>query len=120
MANRFREHLCSRGNSAALWDGREDPQDEQILTLRFDQPEVVTKGGFPQYHWIYWIGPILGGILAAAFYKMVKILEFDLITPDVDAAAPMKSDPSVTGTHGLNSEQRQHGHDHHHDHGESA
>ncbi|PSR80961.1 aquaporin-like protein, partial [Coniella lustricola] len=40
-------------------------------------PAVIN--GFPHYHWIYWIAPILGALLAAALYKLVKIMEFDLI-----------------------------------------
>lgn len=52
------------------------------------QPAVIN--GFPHYHWIYWIGPILGALLAAAFYKLVKIMEFDLITPDIDEPTSSK------------------------------
>ncbi|KAF3766974.1 aquaporin [Cryphonectria parasitica EP155] len=48
-------------------------------------PAVVT-GGFPHYHWIYWLGPILGGLLAAGFYKLIKTLGFHLVTPDVDVS----------------------------------
>jgi hypothetical protein len=39
-------------------------------------PAVVTHH-FPGYHWIYWIGPLVGSFLAAAFYKVVKVLEFE-------------------------------------------
>jgi hypothetical protein len=35
-------------------------------------PAVVEKS-FPIYHWIYWLGPILGAFLAAGFYKFVKV-----------------------------------------------
>ncbi|ROW05629.1 hypothetical protein VSDG_00482 [Cytospora chrysosperma] len=51
-------------------------------------PAVVTRGGFPGYHWIYWLGPILGALLAAAFYKFIKAMQFDQITPDIMAPAP--------------------------------
>lgn len=37
-------------------------------------PAVATHH-FPGYHWIYWIGPILGSILAAGVYKLVRTLE---------------------------------------------
>lgn len=62
------------------------------------QPAVVTKGGFPSYHWIYWIGPILGGLLAAAFYRLVKILEFHLVTPNVMDPAPAETEKENEAT----------------------
>jgi aquaporin related protein len=34
-------------------------------------PAVVTHT-FASYHWIYWVGPILGAILASAFYMFIK------------------------------------------------
>ncbi|KUI55895.1 Aquaporin-2 [Cytospora mali] len=51
-------------------------------------PAVVSRGGFDSYHWIYWLGPILGALLAAAFYKLIKVMQFDQITPDIMAPAP--------------------------------
>lgn len=37
-------------------------------------PAAVTKR-FVGSDWIYWIGPILGAVLAVAFYKLFKIME---------------------------------------------
>jgi aquaporin related protein len=37
------------------------------------------------YHWIYWVGPILGAIVASGFYKFIKILEYESANPDQDA-----------------------------------
>lgn len=34
---------------------------------------AVAARSFPGYHWIYWIGPIIGSIVAVAAYKIVKI-----------------------------------------------
>jgi hypothetical protein len=34
-------------------------------------PAVITQK-FDSYHWIYWVGPILGAILASAFYMFIK------------------------------------------------
>ncbi|KAI9645271.1 Aquaporin-1 [Ciborinia camelliae] len=48
-------------------------------------PAVVAHK-FPGYHWIYWVGPILGAILASAFYKFIKILEYETANPGQDAA----------------------------------
>lgn len=39
-------------------------------------PAVVNRD-FPHYHWIYWLGPFLGTIVAVAFYKLVKALEYE-------------------------------------------
>ncbi len=39
-------------------------------------PAVVLHT-FPGYHWIYWLGPFLGTIVAVVFYKLVKGLEYE-------------------------------------------
>jgi MIP family channel proteins len=39
---------------------------------------AVATHHFPGYHWIYWIGPLAGSLLAAGFYKVVKGLEAEL------------------------------------------
>jgi aquaporin related protein len=39
---------------------------------------------FHGYHWIYWVGPILGAVLASGFYKFIKALEFETANPDQD------------------------------------
>jgi hypothetical protein len=36
---------------------------------------AVAAHHFPGYHWIYWVGPFLGSLLAVGFYKVVRILE---------------------------------------------
>ncbi|KAK5705512.1 Aquaporin-1 [Elasticomyces elasticus] len=58
---------------------------------------AVVNHHFVGYHWIYWLGPILGSIVAAGFYKLIKILEYETANPNQDAAAPEHRD-----------------HDHHH------
>lgn len=45
----------------------------------------VVLGTFHSYHWIYWIGPILGALLASAFYMFIKALEYETVNPDQDA-----------------------------------
>ena len=47
-------------------------------------PSVVARS-FPSHHWIYWIGPCLGGLLAAAYYKLVKYLNYEEANPGQDA-----------------------------------
>ncbi|KAI1125120.1 aquaporin-like protein [Nemania abortiva] len=45
---------------------------------------AVATGSFPTYHWIYFIGPILGALLASGFYKFIKALEYETVNPGQD------------------------------------
>jgi aquaporin related protein len=47
-------------------------------------PCVVTHT-FVSYHWIYWIGPILGAFVASAFYMLMKALEYESVNSQADA-----------------------------------
>lgn len=47
-------------------------------------PSVVSHE-FHGYHWIYWVGPILGALLASGFYKFIKMLEYETANPAQDA-----------------------------------
>ena len=44
----------------------------------------VVVHTFENYHWIYWIGPLLGSLLAAGFYKFIKMLEYETANPGQD------------------------------------
>lgn len=44
----------------------------------------VALRTFPGYHWIYWLGPALGSILAVLFYRLIKILEYETANPGQD------------------------------------
>lgn len=44
----------------------------------------VILHSFEEYHWIYWVGPTLGSIVAAGFYKFIKILEYETANPGQD------------------------------------
>ncbi|KAF2489037.1 aquaporin-like protein [Lophium mytilinum] len=46
-------------------------------------PDVVLRH-FDGYHWIYWVGPFLGAIIAVIFYRLVKILEYETANPGQD------------------------------------
>ena len=36
----------------------------------------VAAANFQGYHWIYWIGPAMGGLLAAGYYRFVKWMNY--------------------------------------------
>jgi hypothetical protein len=44
----------------------------------------VILGSFTTYHWIYWIGPATGSLLAVSFYLLIRKLEYWTVIPDVD------------------------------------
>jgi hypothetical protein len=47
-------------------------------------PEVAA-GSFKHDHWVYWVGPFLGALLAVLFYRLIKILEYETANPGQDA-----------------------------------
>ncbi|KAF7534600.1 hypothetical protein G7054_g6064 [Neopestalotiopsis clavispora] len=49
-------------------------------------PAVVT-GHFVGEHWIYWLGPILGSLLASLVYWLIKAVDYTTVNPGQDAAA---------------------------------
>ncbi|KAI9815095.1 MAG: hypothetical protein M1827_002938 [Pycnora praestabilis] len=46
-------------------------------------PCVVNRD-FNYEHWIYWVGPFFGAIVAAFLYKMMKVLEYEVANPGQD------------------------------------
>jgi len=65
---------------------------------------AVVNHSFHDYHWIYWVGPILGAIIAAGFYKFIKILEYETANPgqDNDAAAGIERRKNLLLAAGIN------------------
>ncbi|KAH6855483.1 aquaporin-like protein [Chaetomium sp. MPI-CAGE-AT-0009] len=47
-------------------------------------PAVVNRS-FPGYFWIYWLGPLLGSLLACGFYVLLKYLRWKECNPRQDA-----------------------------------
>ncbi|KAH8801455.1 aquaporin-like protein [Xylogone sp. PMI_703] len=45
---------------------------------------AVVSGSFPGYHWIYWVGPMLGALLSVGFYKLMKHLHYEDVRGDMD------------------------------------
>ncbi|KAF2496245.1 aquaporin [Lophium mytilinum] len=46
---------------------------------------AVAATQFPGYHWIYWVGPLLGGAVAAGYYRFVKYFNYEQANPGQDA-----------------------------------
>ncbi|KAF3070569.1 Aquaporin-1 [Daldinia childiae] len=55
-------------------------------------PAVVIRS-FHDYHWIYWIGPILGSLLASSFYIFIKALEYETVNPQQDDTNEAHTEP---------------------------
>ncbi|AEO61243.1 aquaporin-like protein [Thermothelomyces thermophilus ATCC 42464] len=45
---------------------------------------AVVNHSFPGYFWIYWVGPLLGSLLACAFYVLLKYLRWKECNPSQD------------------------------------
>ncbi|KAK8154963.1 aquaporin-like protein [Phyllosticta citrichinensis] len=46
-------------------------------------PDVILHT-FNGYHWIYWVGPALGALLAVLLYRTIKVLEYETANPGAD------------------------------------
>lgn len=44
----------------------------------------VATASFPHYHWIYWLGPVMGTLLAFGLYKLMKFSEYETANPGQD------------------------------------
>jgi aquaporin related protein len=44
----------------------------------------VINRSFPGYHWIYWIGPLLGSLLACGFYYFLRMFSYESVNPGQD------------------------------------
>lgn len=46
-------------------------------------PCVITHT-FDSEHWIYWVGPFIGSLIAVCFYRFIKTLEYEMANPGAD------------------------------------
>ncbi|KAL3469797.1 aquaporin-like protein [Aspergillus californicus] len=46
-------------------------------------PDILNRD-FPIYHWIYWVGPLLGSLLACAFYSFLTHFQYESVNPGQD------------------------------------
>jgi aquaporin related protein len=69
-------------------------------------PAAVAHN-FTRNHWIYWVGPFVGLILAVLFYQLMKILEYEMANPGQDGDA--ENDPTQNPEHEVaqNVEERE-------------
>ncbi|KAL1624031.1 hypothetical protein SLS54_003960 [Diplodia seriata] len=45
----------------------------------------VVNGQWDSEHWIYWLGPAMGAVMAVLFYEFIKMLEYEMANPGQDA-----------------------------------
>ncbi|KAI1866720.1 uncharacterized protein JN550_007573 [Neoarthrinium moseri] len=67
----FIAHIC-----ATNWTGT------SINPARAFGPAVITN--FPGYHWIYWIGPLTGSLLAYGCYALLRWMKYNTANPGQD------------------------------------
>lgn len=48
-------------------------------------PSVVS-GRFPGYHWIYYVGPIIGSLLATGLYSLLKAFDYTSVVLGQDSS----------------------------------
>ncbi|KAK6391161.1 hypothetical protein LTR65_004620 [Meristemomyces frigidus] len=58
----------------------------------------VVSGKFDSEHWIYWVGPAAGAVIAVAFYKVIKILEYEVANPGQDETSEEAAAEAAAGT----------------------
>ncbi|PYH97138.1 aquaporin-like protein [Aspergillus ellipticus CBS 707.79] len=46
-------------------------------------PDVINRS-FPGYHWIYWVGPLLGSLLACGFFTFLRYFQYHTVNPGQD------------------------------------
>lgn len=73
-ASVFMAHICG-----VNWTGT------SINPARSFGPAVITE--FTNYQWIYWVGPLLGSLLAFGTYTLFKWLEYQTANPGQDGDA---------------------------------
>ncbi|PYH85527.1 aquaporin rerated protein [Aspergillus uvarum CBS 121591] len=52
----------------------------------------VAAASFPGYHYIYWIGPLMGALLAAGYYRFAKAFNYPEANPGQDATDPKEQE----------------------------
>ncbi len=45
---------------------------------------AVANQSFPKDHWVYWVGPLLGAVIASGFFWFIKACEYETANPGQD------------------------------------
>ncbi|KAG8159459.1 hypothetical protein KVR01_011120 [Diaporthe batatas] len=45
----------------------------------------VIAADFPSEHWIYWVGPAIGSLVAFGLYRAIKLLRYEMANPGQDS-----------------------------------
>ncbi|PQE26058.1 putative Ribosome biogenesis ytm1 protein [Rutstroemia sp. NJR-2017a BBW] len=69
-------------------------------------PAVVSRK-FASEHWIYWAGPILGAGMAVLFFRLIKLMEYEMANPGQDGDP--ENDPTQNPNHEVaqNAQERE-------------
>lgn len=54
---------------------------------------AVAGRSFPGYHWIYWLGPVMGACVAAGYYHFVKFFRYEEVNPGQDETRSNSPEP---------------------------
>ncbi|KAK3065441.1 hypothetical protein LTS18_009284 [Coniosporium uncinatum] len=65
---------------------------------------AIVGNKWDSNHWVYWVGPLVGCLIAIAFYKFIKLLEYEMANPGQDADD--WNDPTKNPDHELRERQR--------------
>lgn len=52
----------------------------------------VAAASFPGYHYIYWVGPLMGALLAVGYYRFAKAFNYPEANPGQDATEPKEQE----------------------------
>jgi aquaporin related protein len=69
-------------------------------------PAAVAHN-FTRNHWVYWVGPFVGSILAVLFYQLMKVLEYEMANPGQDGDAENDQTQSPEHEVAQNVEERE-------------
>jgi len=47
---------------------------------------AVAGRSFVGYHWIYWLGPVLGAVVSAGYFRFVKYFDYEEANPGQDSS----------------------------------
>jgi len=62
-------------------------------------PSVVSAS-FPGYHWIYWVGPLIGALISVTLYTILKVFDYGSVVLGQDSDQDNGADSVATRIHG--------------------